>query len=397
MPTVAIFGGGGLVSQCASYDLAADPSIDSILVADIDGRNARAVARKTNLICGKRKATAVTADVRKFRSACEAIEGADIIINGVQYDLNLQVMEIALKSGADYLDFGGLYWMTKRQLKYNLRFRKAGLLAVVGMGAEPGISGIMARELCDRLDSVETIKIRDAWRDYTKGVPPFFVTWSIQTLMDEYTMPGEVLEDGRIRNFKPLGLNEEYDFPEPVGKTTVYSTRHSEIATFPESFREKGVKNVNWMEGGPGFLEQKLLADAGFGDSRPLKIGRAEVSPRRFLAELLKRRGALGYPHGSVPDSFECLAVETVGKREGRAVSERRTCIFPSRPDWGLGAAEYSVGVPGAIAARLIMSGTVGKTGVLPPEIVFAPEQFYRELERRNFILSAVEDRTHSV
>lgn len=393
MSTVAVVGGGGLVSQCASYDLAMDGGVESIIVADLDISKARKVASLANALSGKRKARAVQVDVRKVKEASRAVAGSDVLINGVQYDFNEKVMDMALLAGSHYLDFGGLYWMTKRQLSRSSEFRSAGLLAVAGMGAEPGLSGIIANELCDRMDSVETIKVRDAWRDYTKNVPPFFVTWSIQTLMDEYTMEGEVLQDGKIRKYAPLALSEEYDFPEPVGSTQVYSTRHSEIATFPSSFRKKGVRNVNWMEGGPGFIEQKTLADAGFGDQKRLRVGGSLVSPRNFLAALLRSKGLLGYPEGCRPDSYECLAVEVTGKRGGKAVSERRTCIFPSKPEWGLGAAEYSVGIPGAVAARLIADGKVKSRGVRPPELVFKAEDFYPELRKRGFILSDVEER----
>ncbi len=367
--------------------------MEEILIADIDTEKAMEVARRTNRLSRSRKAKAVKVDVLNVSDTSKSVKGADVLVNGVQYDYNEHVMKAALRIGSHYIDFGGLYWMTKRQLMYSSQFRKAGLLAVPGMGAEPGLSGIIAGELCGRMDAVETVKIRDAWRDYTKDLPPFFVTWSIQTLMDEYTMPGEVLENGRIRKYKPLALSEEYDFPEPVGRTKVYSTRHSEIATFPASFKSKGVKNVNWMEGGPGFIEQKLLADAGFGDNRPLKINGNSVSPRRFLASLLKSRGLLGYPKGSKPDSYECLAVEVSGQRGGKTVSERRTCVFPSKPEWGVGAAEYSVGIPGAAAVRLILSGEVGRRGVYPSEMLFEPAKFYRELTRRGFVLSGIETR----
>lgn len=393
MTSIAVIGGGGLVSQCAAYDLASDSSVKNIIVADLDLSKARAVAEKTNRLCTKRKARAVQVDVLKHRQASRTIEGCDLIINGVQYDFNEHVMDMALEVGAHYLDFGGLYWMTKRQLKKSARFRRAGLLAVAGMGAAPGLSGVMARELCDLLDSVDSIKIRDAWRDMTEGLPEFIVTWSIQTLMDEYTMDGEVLENGRIRKYRPLKLSEEYDFPEPVGRTVVYSTRHSEMATFPSSFRSKGVMNVNWMEGGPGFVEEKILADAGFGDKKKIKIGNTHISPRSFLSELLRSKGLLGYPKNSKPNSFECLAVEVAGIKAGKRVAKRRTCMFPSKPEWSLGSAEYSVGIPGAIAARAIVTGKTNKRGVLPPEAVFNPSYFYKELTKRGFKLSSLETR----
>lgn len=381
---IAILGGAGLVGRCSVFDLALDRETERVVVADLDFDSARKVARRANDMADRSVAEAVRVDVRDTRNACRKLGDVRAIVNGVQYYFNEDVMKIALNLGAHYLDFGGLYWMTRKQLKHNSAFKRKGLLAVPGMGAEPGMSGIFASELASGAERVDTIKIRDAWMDFTRNVPPFFVTWSIETLMDEYTMKAEVLEDARIRRYGPLSLSENYDFPEPVGPTAVYLTRHSEIATFPSSFRSKGVRNVNWMEGGPGFLEQKVLADAGFSDMHPIRIGRCSISPRKYLASLLREKGLLGYPENCRPDSYECLAVEMEGKAAER-IRCRWTCIFPSRPEWGLGAAEYSVGIPGAIATRAILHGDTEAKGVVPPEIAFQPEPFIKEAERKGF------------
>jgi saccharopine dehydrogenase-like NADP-dependent oxidoreductase len=385
---VAIIGGAGLVSRGVAYDIASDESIEEIRIADIDLDGARKVALEANRIAGWRKASAVKIDVLKKRESLAVLKGVDFIVNGVQYDFNLEVMDLALKTGSYYLDFGGLYWMTKKQLALDSEFRKRGKLAIAGMGAEPGLSGVLASYLCDGMESVDTIKIRDAWRDETKGVPPFFVTWSIQTLMDEYTMPAEIFRDGVIRRVEPLSVNELYDFPPPVGPTEVFVTRHSEIATFPRSFREKCVRNVDWMEGGPGFVEQKLLADAGFADSEPLGIDGCSISPRRFLTGLLKKKGLFGYPEKVKIESVECLCVEVSGMEGGVTARKRAISVFPSKPEWGLGAAEYSVSVPAAVALRHVLSGKVVERGVKPPEVLFDAETFISDVRRRGFRIS---------
>ncbi len=388
MTVVTILGGAGLVSRGVAYDLALDSAVDEIRVADIDLAGARSVSNGANRIAGEKKACAVKADVTKRRETLKLVKGTDFIVNGVQYDYNIEVMEIALRAGCSYLDFGGLYWMTRKQLRMDAAFRKAGLLAIAGMGAEPGLSGILASHLCAQLDSVDTIKIRDAWRDRTENLPPFIVTWSIQTLMDEYTMPAEIMQDGRIRKVKPLSMSETFEFPPPVGVTEVYVTRHSEIATFPESFRSKGLKNVNWMEGGPGFLEQKILADAGLGDKEPLSVDGCNVQPRRFLTALLRKKGLLGYPSGVTPQSFECLAVEVIGSAGGEKHSLKGTCLFPSKPEWGLGAAEYSVSIPAAVALRHFISGRIRMRGVKPPELLFDSERFISDIREKGFSIA---------
>ena len=41
------------------------------------------------------------------------------------------------------------------------------------------MSNVMARYVVDKLDSVETIRIRDGWMDFTKGVPPWLAVTGV--------------------------------------------------------------------------------------------------------------------------------------------------------------------------------------------------------------------------
>ncbi|EQD68887.1 Saccharopine dehydrogenase, partial [mine drainage metagenome] len=92
-------------------------------------------------------------------------------MNAVQYAFHLDVMEAALAARVPYLDFGGLFHMTRRQLALDERFRAAGLLAVPGLGQVPGVSNVLAMQAAADLDRVDRIVIRDGWRDLTVNGP----------------------------------------------------------------------------------------------------------------------------------------------------------------------------------------------------------------------------------
>ena len=270
-----------------------------------------------------------------------------------------------------------------RQMKLNDRFKQAGLTALVCMGNSTGVSNVMARYVIDKLDSVETIRIRDGWIDFTKGVPPWLVTWSIDTLLDEFASSAIIFEDGEYKEIPPLSRKEAVDFPDPVGTQEVYVTRHSEQITLPFAFRDKGVKNVTWMEGGPGFLETKALADAGFKSNEPVDVDGIKVSPRKFLLNLLASRNLLGYPKGVVVDDYETARLQVVGQREGRKVMHTVDWIGRAKKEWGASAGEHLVGIPSSIAAQMLAQEQIGQKGVVLPEKCVDPKPFIAELAKR--------------
>ena len=67
-----------------------------------------------------------------------------MLVNSASYRVNLDAMTACLEAGCHYLDLGGLYWMTGRQLELGPRFRDAGLLALLGIGSAPGKTNLMA-------------------------------------------------------------------------------------------------------------------------------------------------------------------------------------------------------------------------------------------------------------
>ena len=106
-------------------------------------------------------------------------------------------------SGCHYLDLGGLYWMTARQLELGPRFEAAGLLAVLGIGSRPGKTNLMARRRRGSWGAVDSIHVSAAGRDLD---PPagFSVPYALQTLIDELTLPPVVLRDGEPSEIEPL-------------------------------------------------------------------------------------------------------------------------------------------------------------------------------------------------
>ncbi len=378
-----VLGGGGLTGRCAVWDLAESGVFDRIRVGDLDRGLAEEAARKAS---SRSLVTPQAVDVRDRSSLVEILRGARVCVNAVQYTYNLDVMEGCLAAGVEYLDFGGLFHTTRKQLALNDRFRAAGLLAVPGMGQVPGISNVLAAAACEDLRTVDSIMVRDGWKDFTQGAPPVVFTWSPSTFLDEMVLPAMVWEDGAYREMPAMSGGEEYDFPEPIGRTRLFRTLHSEPATFPESFRSQGLQHCEWREGGPGIDVLQLLAAIGLGSNQPIDVRGQSVVPKEVLLAVMKREKLLGYPPGVKVEDREIVDVEVRGKDSSGPVTRHAYAAFRSKPEWGVAATEIAVGVCGSIGAILIAQGKAVGKGVIPPERSMPPAPFRAMLAARGVV-----------
>ena len=260
--SVAVLGAGGTIAPAIVRDLAESPEVASMTLLDLDAGRAEDVARAH----GGGKATAARVDARAGVELAAAIEGHAVLVNTASYRINLEAMDACLRAGCNYLDLGGLYRMTLRQLELDSEFERAGLLAVLGIGSSPGKTNLMAsrgvRELRDASGGIESIEVMAAGRDPAapddgRLRPPY----AVQTLVDELTLAPVVLRDSRPVEIEPLTGGGAVAYGDPIGTAETIFTLHSELATFGDSF---GCRECSFrLSLAPALLERlKQLADA---------------------------------------------------------------------------------------------------------------------------------------
>src|SRR3954463_14809426 len=137
---VAVLGAGGTIAPPIVKDLAESAAAASLLLLDLDEAKAQATAD----VYGGDKSIARGIDGREPGALAEALNGVDVLVNSASYRINLDVMNACLASGTNYIDLGGLYHVTAKQLELDDQFREAGLLALLGMGSAPGKTNVMA-------------------------------------------------------------------------------------------------------------------------------------------------------------------------------------------------------------------------------------------------------------
>ena len=113
---VAVLGAGGIVARAIVRDLAESEEVSSLLLLDLDGARAQRVAvQQAGGFAGELRAVAI--DAGDGAALAGALAGRRVLVNAASYRVNLVAMQAALAAGCDYLDLGGLYWMTARELE----------------------------------------------------------------------------------------------------------------------------------------------------------------------------------------------------------------------------------------------------------------------------------------
>lgn len=372
------------MARITLQDLMSSKDVGAVLVADLSLDAARGVLEK--LDDERLEATAV--DVRDVEATARVIEGYDVVINSTQYYFNMQVMKAALQAGVHYVDLGGLFHMTRSQVTLDEEFRAAGLLAVLGSGSTPGITNVMARYAADRLEQVDAIDIKIGAADLDPS-SVFSSPYSLDTVIDECVMSPYVYEDDQWIELPPFSGAEEITFPAPVGTATAHYTLHSEVASFPVSFKQKGVRRVTFRLALPvEFVRTiKTLVDLNLTDDTPRNIRGVVVRPRDVLLDVLRPPGVRS---DAMPNDCDCLRVEVSGTRNGRSVTVTlESLVFPHQ-QWRASAGALDTGVPPSIMAQMIARGDIAERGVKSPEECIPPMPFFEELARRGMHVDAI-------
>ena len=379
MGKIVVLGGYGEMGRVIVTDLSQTFRNGTIVVAGRDREKAASFAASFRMknVVGVRASSGSRSQMRS------ALRGAAVLINATNYYSNVEVMRHALANNVNYVDLGGLYWTTKEQLKLHSRFKKAGLIAVLGCGSTPGITNVMAEFGARRFDRIRSLDVSFADKDYTQYTQPFVVPYSMQTVFDEFTKRPPFLDKGRMRLGKPLSDVKRVDFPKPVGRAACRLCIHSELASLPRSLKEKGIKECSfrgsWDE--DFIAKTRFLIDAGFASDVQVRIGRREIVPREVSVALLNR---FMPPKGLRINDTEFLRVEMRGTRAGKAKRLIVYCQAFTNKKHNIPAGSWDTGVPPSIIAQEIVRGQVKGKGVMTPEQCIKPSLLFKALRRRN-------------
>jgi saccharopine dehydrogenase-like NADP-dependent oxidoreductase len=365
--------------------LASSPSVHELVLADLDERLPKALAAR---IGPARHVHPIALDASDSRALERSLAGTEVVVQASLPRFNAGIQAAALASDSNYLD---LACDSSDPFGPSEEWRRRGLTAIVGMGEDPGLSNLMARWSADRLDRVDSIRIRDG---DTASNPelPFLPLFSPETFIEETLHASRIWDGRKYRDVPPFGEGEVYEFPAPVGPQKVYSVDHEEVDSLPR-FIGKGVRYVDFklaLDDATVRILQTLR------DLKLLDRGTPEApGPRRSVLSALPKPADLA---GKV-SGYACLVVETTGERAGTPRSETLYAQL-SHPRafelYGVTATAYLTGTPAAVAVLLLLDGTITERGLLPPEGL-RPDPFFAKLRERGISVRVRETLEHDV
>ncbi len=360
-------------------------SLEHLEIADFDKE--KAVRLKNQLNDNRVGASFV--NIKDASTMARALDQTTIVINSTPYYNNVDVMKAALEAKCHYIDLGGLFHVSRKQFELDEEFKRAGLMAVLGMGAAPGLTNVMAASAALELERIHSIDIVVGCADFTVTDHPFLPPYALETLLDEYCKEPMVYEDYEYVAKPPMSGEIPVEFPEPVGKVLAIYTLHSEVLTLPTSYSLKGLQRATFRLGLPMEFHNKLkfLSELGFSGAESISYPDGNFVPRKILAEMIKRIPSTL----TDPDDAEVIRVDVNGSLEGKDKLIRHESIIKTDKTRKISCGALDTGVPPSIVADMILNGEIARKGVLAPENCVPQSMFFERLAKRNIAVTKEE------
>jgi len=376
--------GTGAQGSTIAMRLDEEPSVSRIICADYNLATAQRLEKKLT------KATAVKVDGSNVNEILEASKRANLIINGLPPDFNVNLMEAALEGKMDYQDMASgpvddidFVGAVKRQLAYDKRFKEAGLSALINTGSAPGLVNVLAKNAADKLDKPEHIDIFVYDSIWTNKFIPFW--WSPETAFGDMAAQPITYENGQYRLVKPFNNPEMIDFM-GLGPRRMVDHEHEEPVTFGIFF--KGLKSANFKYGGKACDLAEDLYKMGLLSSDPVEVNGVKVVPLDLVCKLTP-------PAPADPETIKDALSEGMALEEGAAMVRVRgskngkpICIdsyinapglTESFEKYGITHESFLTGQSAFLFTKLFINDKISEKGVFPPEVL--------DLETREYYL----------
>ena len=365
---VLVVGTGGVGAAAAAVAQKRD-FFERMTFADLDP------ARPQTLVdrLGDERFAAAQVDASDQASVAALAREHDTVLNATDPRFNMPIFEAAFEARCTYLDMAmslsepGLL-LGKLQLDQHERWADAGLLALVGIGVEPGLSDVFARYAADHLFAeIDEVAVRDGANLEVEGYE-FAPTFSIWTTIEECLNPPLVWERDRgWYTTEPFSEPEVFDFPEGIGPLECVNVEHEEVVLVP---RWIDCRRVTFKYGlGEEFIDVlKTLHKLGLDSKERIRVGNVEVAPRDVLAAALPDPATLGERmHGTT-----CAGTFVTGT--GKDGEPRATYLYHvtdnehAMREYGSQAVVLQTALNPVVALELLATGSWSGAGVLGPE-----------------------------
>jgi saccharopine dehydrogenase (NAD+, L-lysine forming) len=308
-----------------------------------------------------------------------------LVINVALPYQDLPIMDACLETGVDYLDTANYEppdvakFEYKWQWAYHERYRKAGIMALLGSGFDPGVTNVFCAHAQKHLfDTIHTIDILDC--NAGKHGHAFATNFNPEINIREITQRGRFWENGEWKEIDPLSESMMFDFPE-VGPFKAYLLYHEELESLVRNI--KGLRRIRfWMTFSDNYINHlRVLENVGMTRIDPVDFEGQKIVPLKFLKAVLPDPSSLGQRY----EGKTVIGCLIDGEKSGK---KKRVFIYnvcdheAAYEEVRAQAISYTTGVPAVVGAAMMLTGTWRGQGVFNMEQL-DPDPFMKELAVR--------------
>ena len=373
--------GCGNIGSVAAEDIGKSIDAIEVVVADRNETRAKLIAEGIS----ESNVSWIQLDAAKHNELVKTLEDFDLAMGFLPGKLGYRLAEACVDARNDLVDVS---YMAENPLTLNDKAIKAGVTIIPDCGLAPGISNILVGHAAGKLDKVQTVCIMVGGLP-EKPVPPlgYVITWSLESLLDEYTRKARIVKEGEIVEVEALNGLEEIEFPN-VGRLEAFYT--DGLRTLPYT-----VSNVDNMWEKtlryPGHAEKiKLLKALGFFDEKQINVEDVSLSPRKLTVKLFDQK--LRRPE--IRD-IVAMKIEVSGIKNDKHVRYVYHMLDRYDENRGITAMARTTAYPASIIAQLMLKKAVKAKGVVPLERLGMSEEFFSKflngLEKREIRITEEE------
>ena len=306
------------------------------------------------------------------------LEDINVTFGAIDYSFNYKLTKACINAISSFLDLGGNPTVVREQRKLQKLALETNVTIIPDCGLAPGMADVLAKIKIDEIGDVEECHIR------VGGLPQdpktqlkYQQVFSIRGLTNEYLEDAIVLRDGKITTVPSLTEVEELSFPEPYGKLEAFQTAGG-TSSLPEIYEGKvnelTYKTIRY----PGHVQYfQFLKEFGLLSSG--QIEKYAIDPRKVVEYCLE----LTLPQNE-PDVV-LVKIRIVNKK-----SKVFEWVIIDKEDkkTGFSAMARTTAFPISILGQMIANGKITERGVVAGETVTPPDEFIKELKKRDIVLN---------
>jgi saccharopine dehydrogenase-like NADP-dependent oxidoreductase len=402
---ILLVGTGGVGEAAAVIASQRDPKgtwLDLMVLSDYNLNRAQEVSQRI----GDSRFPAEQVNARNKDELIALVRkyDVDLLFNACDPSFNETLFDVAYDCGIKYMDMALTLSVPDETDPYNKTnikmgdyqfakhedWEKKGLLALVGIGMDPGAVNVFARYAEKHLfDEIDEISIKDGGNLKADGYDITF-GFSIWTTIDECLNPPFKWEkDKGIYCVEPFSEPELFVFPDGIGEQELVNVEHEEMVMLPR-YMGDCAKKMSFKYGlGADFITMLKNVRALRLDDKHSKVKGTDFSPRDIV-------GMFAPSPIEVADKLHgkcCVGTAVTGKKDGM---ERKVFIYQTTDNdevmarIGCGCVVGQTAYNPVIALELMATGKWQGKGVLGPEC-FDPDDYIKLADEYDFYMGMME------